>query len=112
MRSPARQPADPGYDILPFFGENQDAAVEGAPDDIVPRGSVPEAAKDHGQHYVAPGFPGAAAAAAQRDEEIVAQPGGQRHVPAMPELGEIGGEKRSEEHTSELQSRFDLVCRL
>src|SRR5699024_12597055 len=28
-----------------------------------------------------------------------------RHVPAQPE-------RRSEEHTSELQSRFDLVCRL
>src|SRR5699024_12237833 len=27
-------------------------------------------------------------------------------------LPSIFGEKRSEEHTSELQSRFDLVCRL
>src|SRR5207249_9990416 len=27
-------------------------------------------------------------------------------------LARILGEKRSEEHTSELQSRFDLVCRL
>src|SRR5437868_8740400 len=26
--------------------------------------------------------------------------------------GKIWGENRSEEHTSELQSRFDLVCRL
>src|SRR5207249_10402631 len=26
--------------------------------------------------------------------------------------GSIGSEARSEEHTSELQSRFDLVCRL
>src|SRR5437868_10369441 len=26
--------------------------------------------------------------------------------------GEIGDQVRSEEHTSELQSRFDLVCRL
>src|SRR5437868_12494240 len=26
--------------------------------------------------------------------------------------GETGGVARSEEHTSELQSRFDLVCRL
>src|SRR5699024_12805026 len=26
--------------------------------------------------------------------------------------GQVGGAARSEEHTSELQSRFDLVCRL
>src|SRR5699024_12198831 len=30
-------------------------------------------------------------------------------VPPLKELGEM---RRSEEHTSELQSRFDLVCRL
>src|SRR5699024_12543380 len=29
-----------------------------------------------------------------------------------PLAGTIAGLKRSEEHTSELQSRFDLVCRL
>src|SRR5207249_7275872 len=36
-----------------------------------------------------------------------------RHVLHMPKrrLGQ-GGLLRSEEHTSELQSRFDLVCRL
>src|SRR5437868_10894663 len=35
-----------------------------------------------------------------------------QHLPeaAPPEVGD--GELRSEEHTSELQSRFDLVCRL
>src|SRR5699024_12288030 len=27
-------------------------------------------------------------------------------------IGEVSGNRRSEEHTSELQSRFDLVCRL
>src|SRR5207249_12089781 len=30
----------------------------------------------------------------------------------LGEHGEIGDADRSEEHTSELQSRFDLVCRL
>src|SRR5437868_10774615 len=45
--------------------------------------------------------------------QIVAQPGGQADVPAPPEIRRAGGEVgRSEEHTSELQSRFDLVCRL
>src|SRR5699024_12574331 len=32
---------------------------------------------------------------------------------ALPETGGVSGNaERSEEHTSELQSRFDLVCRL
>src|SRR5437868_10057748 len=30
----------------------------------------------------------------------------------LPVLAAADGKKRSEEHTSELQSRFDLVCRL
>src|SRR5699024_11589642 len=29
-----------------------------------------------------------------------------------PAVGDVRGQLRSEEHTSELQSRFDLVCRL
>src|SRR5438876_2930378 len=32
--------------------------------------------------------------------------------PAVNELGQITGQKRSEEHTSELQSPVHLVCRL
>src|SRR5699024_12382259 len=38
----------------------------------------------------------------------VARRGARRTIPAMA----VGGAARSEEHTSELQSRFDLVCRL
>src|SRR5699024_12817732 len=30
----------------------------------------------------------------------------------QPGAGDLGAARRSEEHTSELQSRFDLVCRL
>src|SRR5699024_11296579 len=37
--------------------------------------------------------------------------GGVGHGPLDLALGQVGG-ARSEEHTSELQSRFDLVCRL
>src|SRR5438067_9603371 len=33
-------------------------------------------------------------------------------VRAMVQGGIVNAQKRSEEHTSELQSRFDLVCRL
>src|SRR2546430_4319613 len=32
--------------------------------------------------------------------------------PAIPSLGEHAGEPRSEEHTSELQSQSNIVCRL
>src|SRR5437868_14851739 len=35
-----------------------------------------------------------------------------RARPVRPARADRGGEERSEEHTSELQSRFDLVCRL
>src|SRR5699024_12237905 len=37
---------------------------------------------------------------------------GDRHQSEHPVLGLLGPAGRSEEHTSELQSRFDLVCRL
>src|SRR5207249_10478707 len=37
---------------------------------------------------------------------------GRRGVPACPDVQAARGNGRSEEHTSELQSRFDLVCRL
>src|SRR5438067_8861237 len=35
-----------------------------------------------------------------------------RHVFGRAEDGAVARDRRSEEHTSELQSRFDLVCRL
>src|SRR2546427_8871260 len=35
-----------------------------------------------------------------------------QHGVAGPEVGLAGGESRSEEHTSELQSQSNLVCRL
>src|SRR5207249_9098963 len=36
----------------------------------------------------------------------------QRRQAMRGHRGDLGGDPRSEEHTSELQSRFDLVCRL
>src|SRR5437868_12543293 len=38
--------------------------------------------------------------------------GGGNDVRVRPQLGNVNLLWRSEEHTSELQSRFDLVCRL
>src|SRR3712207_7668072 len=40
------------------------------------------------------------------------QPGDARRDQRQPRVGEVRGEHRSEEHTSELQSRQYLVCRL
>src|SRR5699024_11277598 len=37
---------------------------------------------------------------------------GRGALPVVPGSGPPGRRRRSEEHTSELQSRFDLVCRL
>src|SRR2546428_4743306 len=59
------------------------------------------------------------AAARALHEEIVASPGSERDVLGWAErlqpfaaLLEMLEAERSEEHTSELQSRSDLVCRL
>src|SRR5690349_21918333 len=49
-----------------------------------------------------------------RDRELVGDrydAGGQQHLPARGRAT-AGDRRRSEEHTSELQSRRDLVCRL
>src|SRR5699024_12122516 len=61
----------------------------------------------------------------ERVDSIVSAPGYRPHMPYLRSLGvldEAGAPRhdrgvstvlpRSEEHTSELQSRFDLVCRL
>ena len=47
---------------------------------------MPEPAQDHGQHQVAVGVPSAPPVPAERDVEVVAQPGRQGYVPAVPEL--------------------------
>src|SRR5438067_7784729 len=43
---------------------------------------------------------------------VVAQLDPRIEDPAAADLHKVGTLARSEEHTSELQSRFDLVCRL
>src|SRR5207249_11258887 len=43
---------------------------------------------------------------------LEARPGRHRERPARDAVGRVRRGVRSEEHTSELQSRFDLVCRL
>ncbi len=52
---------------------------------------MPEAGDGHGQEEVAVGAPAAAAVATQGDIEVVAQPAGQRQVPAPPEVLDAAG---------------------
>src|SRR2546426_5598705 len=46
----------------------------------------------------------------ERDGHAVQGP--PRRLASVPALGRLGGGQRSEEHTSELQSPCNLVCRL
>src|SRR5438093_684354 len=65
--------------------------MQGSPDNERPRGPVPDAGDHHGQEHVAIGAPRAAAAATQREIEIILEPGGQADVPAIPEITQTGG---------------------
>ena len=75
-----------------------------APDQEIPTGAVPQSAEQHGQHQVAVGAPGAVAAAAERNVQIVAQPAGERDVPAPPEVGDAGGQVRAAEIDREMKA--------
>src|SRR5207247_5467074 len=55
---------------------------------------------------------GAVAGAQEIDEERGAAEGGDDADRQLGGCHDVAGERRSEEHTSELQSRVDLVCRL
>src|SRR5687768_18002719 len=63
-------------------------------------------------------FPSLAAGAGQDDRKLIAPPPPSRILPwaiptrVRPEVFTMRHLKRSEEHTSELQSRLHLVCRL
>ncbi|MNL53415.1 hypothetical protein D3C87_1766590 [compost metagenome] len=63
--------------------------MQRAPDDEIPPGAMPQAAQHHGDHQVQVAPRGAAALAAQRDIQVVAQEARQGHVPAAPELRDI-----------------------
>ncbi len=64
----------------------------GSPADERPVGAVPEAADKEYNQRVAHRLPLAAPASAQRDVDVVAEPGGERYVPAAPELGDVSRE--------------------
>src|SRR5262245_43787734 len=63
-------------------------AVQPAPDDKQPAGAVPQAADQHHQQKIQVSPETAAAVAAERDVQVVAQEARQRDVPAPPELND------------------------
>ena len=90
-RCHARRPRVHGRSTKPGRPRHQRSTherrpVDSAPDDERPAGAVPEPADEHREHEVAVREERAAAVAAERDVEVVAQPARQRHVPAPPEV--------------------------
>ena len=81
---------------LPPAMRREPDAVPGAPDQKGPAGAVPQAADHHGDHEIQIGedLP-AGAQAGQREIEIIAQPVGERNVPATPKVGNVLGGVRA-----------------
>src|SRR6266704_7026486 len=73
-----------------FHRENR--SVDGAPNDECPVRAVPESAQEHDQGKVQVGAARSFLVAAERDVEVVAQPGGKRNVPASPKVRDAFGE--------------------
>ena len=73
-------------ELAPGMIDAEIDAVQRAPRDESPGRAVPEAAEQHGDHQIDIAQHAAAAVAAERDVEIVAQELRQRHVPAPPEI--------------------------
>ena len=82
---PLRVPAEPG---LQHALDCETAAMQRAPGDEFPPRPMPDPAEQHRYHQVAIGVEPAVPVAAERLIEIVAQPGRQRDVPALPELAQ------------------------
>ena len=68
--------------------------VQAAPEDERPHGAVPQPGDEHGRHEVDIRPDRSLAVAAQRYVDVVADPAGQRDVPAAPELGGAGAQVR------------------
>src|SRR2546430_10276125 len=98
IRRPPRSTLFP-YTTL-FRSQSRTAIASGAPG---PRASEQgESPPDQSQEPAGPG-----------GREIASQPGAESAPPEGPREGSTAGTgRRSEEHTSELQSQSNLVCRL
>ena len=81
-------------DFVADIEQHQRRAVQRAPQQKVPALAVPDAREQHRQHQVDLGAGEAVAAAAQRNVDVVAYPGGQGDVPAVPKIADIVGAQR------------------
>jgi hypothetical protein len=78
--------------------------MKAAPHRELPRRAVPEAAEEHDEEEVEVGSSVALAVAAQSEIQVVAQKTRQGHMPAPPEVNDIGGFIRRVEVERELDS--------
>lgn len=96
--------------------QHQERAVEQAPAQECPRRAMPQSGGREHDQQVAVGRERAAAVAAEREIEIVAEPGAEGHVPAAPELGDraagIGPEKILGEADAEHPRQADRHVRI
>ena len=85
--------------------------MQSAPYDEIPRSAVPESTQQHGQNQVDVGTDLAFPVATQRNVEVIAQPGGQGNMPAVPEIGHavrlIGGVEVDGETEAQQQGDTD-----
>jgi len=90
--------------------------MPGTPKNEVERDTVPQPDQDHGAHLSDEnnrrcGYPVVATQfARQGEEEIAPEPLGQRHMPVIPELGQVGFEVGSLEVLWELKSQQQTGC--
>ena len=70
----------------------EEAGMVESPGEESPVGAMPEAADEEDDKGVAHHLPLADTTAAQRDVDVVTEPGGQRDMPAAPELGNVAAE--------------------
>ena len=91
-------------------------AVEPTPHHEGPRGTVPQAAEQHGEHEVAVGGRLGAPIAPEGDVEVVPQPTRERDVPAPPEVldgqGRVGTVEVLREADAEQQGDADRDVRV
>ena len=70
----------------PKMVHDEQTSMQAAPDDIRPASTMPEADDQHAQEKIAQLSRGTAAAAPERDVEVVLDPEAERHMPAPPEI--------------------------
>ena len=77
--------------LLQLAGQAAAQGVQAAPDDERPGRTVPDARDDHRDEHIDVSAQRAMAAAAQREVDVILEPGGQADVPAVPEIAQARG---------------------